>query len=94
MADNLKEMLERARAAQKVIEFWPQEKVDEMVLAVGWESYKRDTAEILQFSRTLADKQHWSWNRCAAANHNMRTRTGQTTFCTRPASLLELTPCL
>jgi sulfoacetaldehyde dehydrogenase len=45
MADNLKEMLERARAAQKVIEFWPQEKVDEMVLAVGWESYKRDTAE-------------------------------------------------
>jgi len=45
MADNLKEMLERARAAQKVVEFWPQEKVDEMVLAVGWESYKRETAE-------------------------------------------------
>lgn len=45
MADNLKEMLERAHAAQKVIEFWPQEKVDEMVLAVGWECYKRETAE-------------------------------------------------
>jgi sulfoacetaldehyde dehydrogenase len=45
MTDNLKELMERARAAQKVIEFWPQEKVDEMVLAVGWESYKRETAE-------------------------------------------------
>ena len=44
MADNLQEMLEKARAAQKVIEFWPQEKVDEMVLAVGWEAYKRETA--------------------------------------------------
>ena len=38
MTDNLKEMVERARAAQKIIEFWPQEKVDEMVLAVGWEA--------------------------------------------------------
>ncbi|MBA4419802.1 MAG: aldehyde dehydrogenase [Anaerolinea sp.] len=45
MTDNLKEMLERAHAAQRVIEFWPQEKVDEMVLAVGWEAYKRETAE-------------------------------------------------
>jgi sulfoacetaldehyde dehydrogenase len=45
MTDNLQEMIERARAAQKVIEFWPQEKVDEMVLAVGWESYKLETAE-------------------------------------------------
>ena len=45
MADNLQELLARARAAQKEIEFWPQEKVDEMVLAVGWESYKRETAE-------------------------------------------------
>jgi sulfoacetaldehyde dehydrogenase len=45
MSDNLEEMVQRARAAQKIIEFWPQEKVDEMVLAVGWESYKRETAE-------------------------------------------------
>ena len=45
MTDNLLEMLERARTAQKVIEFWPQEKVDELVLAVGWECYQRDTAE-------------------------------------------------
>ncbi len=45
MTDNLKELIERAHTAQKVIEFWPQEKVDEMVLSVGWESYKRETAE-------------------------------------------------
>ncbi|MDO9121071.1 MAG: hypothetical protein Q7U31_04750, partial [Anaerolineaceae bacterium] len=45
MTDNLNEMLEKARAAQKIIEFWPQEKVDEMILAVGWECYKRETAE-------------------------------------------------
>lgn len=45
MTDNLPEMIQRARAAQKVIEFWPQEKVDEMVLAVAWEAYKRETAE-------------------------------------------------
>ncbi len=43
--ENLHEMIERARAAQKQIEFWTQEQVDEMVLAVGWEGYKKDLAE-------------------------------------------------
>jgi sulfoacetaldehyde dehydrogenase len=45
MADNLKEMLERARAAQAVVEYWSQEQVDEMVAAVGWEAYQREHAE-------------------------------------------------
>ncbi len=45
MTDNLQEMMAKARAAQKVIEFWDQEKVDEMVLAAGWEGYKKETAE-------------------------------------------------
>jgi len=45
MAESLLEMVQRAREAQKVIEFWDQEKVDEMVLAVGWEGYKKETAE-------------------------------------------------
>ncbi len=45
MTDNLQEMMERARAAQKIIESWPQEKVDEMVLAVGYEGYKKELAE-------------------------------------------------
>lgn len=45
MADNLKEMLEKARAAQKIVEFWPQEKVDEMVAAAAWEVFKLENAE-------------------------------------------------
>ncbi len=45
MADNLKEMLEKARAAQKIVEFWPQEKVDEMVAAAAWEVFKQENAE-------------------------------------------------
>ena len=47
MEDNIKEMYEKARAAFKIIEFWQQEKVDEMVLAVGWELQKQETAEEL-----------------------------------------------
>ncbi len=44
MADNLQEMLKKARAAQKVIEYWSQEQVDEMVAAAGWEVYKEENA--------------------------------------------------
>lgn len=45
MTELIDQLLAKAREAQKVIEFWPQDKVDEMILAVGWESYKRETAE-------------------------------------------------
>lgn len=45
MADNLDKMLEKARAAQKIVEYWPQEKVDEMVAAAAWEVYKQENAE-------------------------------------------------
>lgn len=45
MSELLDQMLQRARDAQKVVEFWSQEKVDEMVLAVGWEAYKLETAK-------------------------------------------------
>ncbi len=45
MADNLDDMIKRARTAQKEVEFWSQEKVDEMVLAVAWEAYKLETAK-------------------------------------------------
>lgn len=41
MTELIDNMIERARAAQKVIKFWPQEKVDEMCAAVGWETYKQ-----------------------------------------------------
>ena len=40
MATFIDDLIYKAKAAQRVIEFWPQEKVDEMVLAVGWENYK------------------------------------------------------
>ncbi len=45
MADNLQELIERARKAQAVVEFWSQEQVDEMVAAVGWQVYKKENAE-------------------------------------------------
>lgn len=45
MSENLQEMVARARAAQREIEYWPQEKVDEMVAAVGWRIFQRPAAE-------------------------------------------------
>ena len=47
MEDNIMEMYQKAMKAFKQIEFWPQKKVDEMVLAVGWEWQKDDTAKEL-----------------------------------------------
>jgi sulfoacetaldehyde dehydrogenase len=47
MEDNVREMYEKARAAFAIVEFWPQEKVDEMVLAVGWELQKPETGDEL-----------------------------------------------
>jgi sulfoacetaldehyde dehydrogenase len=46
MTDNLKEMVDRARAAQSEIEDWSQERVDEMVAAAGWQVYQRPHAEV------------------------------------------------
>ncbi len=40
MTATIAQLMAKARSAQEVIEFWPQEKVDEMVAAVGWETYK------------------------------------------------------
>jgi sulfoacetaldehyde dehydrogenase len=42
MEDNIQEMYAKAREAFKMIEFWPQAKVDEMVQAVAWELLKED----------------------------------------------------
>ena len=41
MNNNIDKILEKAQKAQRKIEFWPQEKVDEMTVAAGWETYKR-----------------------------------------------------
>lgn len=45
MKDSIKKIVDRARTAQEVIEFWPQERVDEMVAAVGWQLYQKSHAE-------------------------------------------------
>ncbi len=47
MADSIKDMYTRARAAFRTIEFWGQEQVDEMCAAVGWELQKEETAKEL-----------------------------------------------
>lgn len=41
MAGTIDELIDRARQAQAVIEFWPQEKVDMMVAAVGWKTWQQ-----------------------------------------------------
>ncbi len=45
MSSIVKELVERARAAQEQIEFWSQERVDEMVAAAGWEGYRQENSE-------------------------------------------------
>jgi sulfoacetaldehyde dehydrogenase len=42
MEDNIQEMYAKARQAFREVEYWPQEKVDEMVQAVAWELLKED----------------------------------------------------
>ncbi|MFH1446858.1 MAG: aldehyde dehydrogenase family protein [Chloroflexota bacterium] len=41
----IKQLVGKARAAQEEIEFWPQDRVDEMVASVGWQLFQRTNAE-------------------------------------------------
>ena len=41
MPTNIDELIARARSAQEEIEYWPQEKCDQLAAAAGWETYKR-----------------------------------------------------
>lgn len=54
MSELMENLIARARAAQEKIEFWPQERVDEMVAAVGWEVYKYEHAQAC--ARLAADE--------------------------------------
>ena len=47
MSDNIPEMYRKARTAFKEVEFLPQERVDEICDAVGWELQKEETAKEL-----------------------------------------------
>ena len=49
MEDNIQEMYDRARKAFRAVEFWPQEKVDEMVQAVAWELLRDDVRHKLGY---------------------------------------------
>ena len=42
---DLTELVHRAKAAQREVEFWNQEQVDEMVAAAGWETIRKENAE-------------------------------------------------
>jgi sulfoacetaldehyde dehydrogenase len=64
-------MLQRAKEAQKVIEYWPQDKVDEMVVAVGWEAYKRETAEAV--ARLAVDETGLGVYEDKVAKHQKKT---------------------
>jgi sulfoacetaldehyde dehydrogenase len=49
MEDNIQEMYDHARKAFREVEFWPQEKVDEMVQAVAWELLRDDVRHKLGY---------------------------------------------
>ena len=45
MTGTLPQIVAQARAAQAAVEHWTQAQVDELVVAVGWEVYRRENAE-------------------------------------------------
>ena len=47
MSDDIARMYRKAREAFAEVEFWPQEQVDEMVAAAGWEWQKEENAKTL-----------------------------------------------
>lgn len=49
MEDSIQQMYAKARAAFAEVEYWPQEKVDEMVQAVAWELLKDDVRKKLGY---------------------------------------------
>ncbi len=51
MTENIAELVRKARVAQEQIEFSPQERVDEMVAAVGWQLYTRPRRSLRPFRR-------------------------------------------
>lgn len=56
------EKVQRARTAQSVIENWSQERVDDLVSAVGWHCYREDNArrlaELSYLETGLGDPEH------------------------------------
>jgi sulfoacetaldehyde dehydrogenase len=71
MSEEIKSLVERARAAQEQIEFWSQEQVDEMIAAVGWEAYKLEHAQAC--ARMAADETEMGVYEDKLAKHQKKT---------------------
>jgi len=54
MSDDVKEMYAKAKKAFEEYQYWPQEKVDEVVQAVGWMWQKEEVRKVL--ARTAVDE--------------------------------------
>ena len=54
MSDDIKEMYARAKKAFEEYQYWPQEKVDEVVQAVGWMWQREEVRKVL--ARTAVDE--------------------------------------
>ena len=54
MSELIQNLVQKAKKAQAQIEFWPQEQVDEMVAAVGWQAYSHaEECAALAFEETV-----------------------------------------
>ena len=71
MSEEIKSLVERARAAQEQIEFWSQERVDEMIAAVGWEAYKLEHAQAC--ARMAADETEMGVYEDKVGKHQKKT---------------------
>lgn len=71
MSELIESFMARARTAQEQIEFWSQEKVDEMVAAVGWELYKDEHAQAC--ARLAADETGMGVYEHKLAKHQKKT---------------------
>lgn len=71
MADDIKTLVARARAAQEIIEFWPQEKIDELVAAAGWEVYQLEHAQAC--ARLAADETEMGIYEDKVGKHQKKT---------------------
>lgn len=71
MAEDIKTLVARARAAQEIIEFWPQEKIDELVAAAGWEVYQLEHAQAC--ARLAADETEMGIYEDKVGKHQKKT---------------------
>lgn len=68
---SIDELIQRARKAQQEIEYWPQEKVDLMVAAVGWETYKPENAK--RIARLAVDESRMGLYEHKLLKHQKKT---------------------